>query len=149
MCCKKYVNLFERLVANTRLAVEGDAGSCWLWTGRVSGRYGRLNVWRDGRLVTVKPHRAMLEEFYDIEFPHDEAGHLCHNTLCINPSHLEVQTQAHNLSERRGHGVVKGDGCWIPVLYPRAGLTLQAAADAAWDAAPGSGDDCFYDEMEA
>lgn len=144
MARSKYKSLFERLVANTQLAVEGDAASCWLWTGKHVRGYGRLNVWRDGKLVSVKAHRVVLEEFHDITFPFDEAGHLCYNTLCINPTHLEVQTKTHNLAERRGHTYAERGGCWIPVLFPREGDALQAAADRAWDSPGVVSQDCPF-----
>lgn len=145
MSRSKYKSLFERLVANTQLSIEGDAGSCWLWTGKHVRGYGRLNVWRDGKLTSIKAHRAMLEEFHDITFPFDEAGHyVCHQTLCINPLHLEVQTKAHNLADRRGMGFSCKGASWIPVLFPRGGEALQAAADRAWDAAGTPGQDCPF-----
>jgi len=116
-----YSSLFERLVANTQLADPDDPSSCWLWTGSVnpSSGYPRLTIRVPGckHPVRIYAHRAMLEEHHDIEFPFDEAGHLCYQPLCINPQHLEVQTQAHNLSDRRGFGPV--DGCMIPTLFPR------------------------------
>ena len=129
----KYPSLFARLVANTTLSVPDDASSCWVWTGKTVGGYGRLNVWRDGRLLGIKAHRAMLEEYHDIWFPFDEAGHLCFNTLCINPNHLEVQTKVHNLSERRGMSPTLCGGSWIPVLFPRAGHDVDAAVEDAWN----------------
>lgn len=141
---KKYPSLFARLVANTVLSVEDDASSCWLWIGKHVRDYGRLNVWKDGKLVSVKAHRVMLEEFHDIEFPHDESGHLCYQTMCINPMHLEVQTKTHNLAERRGLTYTDKGGCWIPALYPRAGQALQAAADWAWDSPGTPGQVCPF-----
>lgn len=141
---RKYKNLFERLVANTRLAVEDDAASCWLWTGKHVRGYGRLNVWKGGRLVSMKAHRAMLEEFYDIVFPHDEAGHLCYEPSCINPAHLEVQTKVHNLAERRGMTCADVGGCWIPVLYPRAEYDYERMADEAWERPGLLGQDCPF-----
>lgn len=112
--------LFSRLVANTVLAIPDDVHSCWLWTGRVNNAgYPQLNVRAgDRKHKKIYAHRAMLEEVHDVLFPHDEAGHLCFETRCINPMHLEVQTRAFNLGERRGYAATS-KGVMIPTLYPR------------------------------
>lgn len=65
--------------------------SCWLWTGSSWKGYGQFT---DGR--RVKAHRFAYElergpipEGYQID-------HLCKNTLCVNPDHLEPVTQYEN-----------------------------------------------------
>lgn len=126
----RYASTYERLVANTRLAVPGNPQSCWLWTGGTSRGYPYMTQRIDGKPQGRRAHRVMLEEVLDAEFPLDDAGHLCYTTRCINPAHLEVQTIAANLSERRGYAACAGS--WIPVLFPREDA-LQAAADRAWD----------------
>lgn len=118
----RYPSLYARLVANTVLAVPDNPQSCWLWTGRTRRGYGSLavRVPGGGRATnpkTASAHRAMLEEILNARFPFDEAGHLCHNPLCINPDHLEVQTKVFNLGERRGYRAPEGP--MIPVLFPR------------------------------
>ncbi len=120
---KVYTNLYARLVASTALAEPDNPSSCWLWTGARRGQYGSVSfrVPRGGRATkpkTLAAHRTMLEEFHDITFPYDEAGHLCFTPLCINPLHLEVQTRAFNLSSRRGYAAA--EGCMIPTLFPRS-----------------------------
>lgn len=116
---RKYRTLYERLVANTVLARPDDPSSCWIWVGHRRGRYGSLCVRVPGKPTpkTLAAHRTMLEEFHDIVFPYDEAGHLCFEPLCINPQHLEVQTQVFNLAERRGYKPPEGP--MIPTLFPR------------------------------
>ena len=122
-----YASLFERLVANTR--VEGE---CWLWTGKTSNGYPKINVWRDGRHQTVRAHRLMLEEVTGWQFPFDEAGHFhCFNSLCIAPHHLQIETPFENLSTRRGYAPCEGR--LIPVLFPTINKLMDWAADDAWD----------------
>ena len=61
----------------------------------------------------------MLEIFHGVTFPFDEAGHLCFNTLCVNPDHLEIQTPTHNANERRYYlPSDRRDDRMIPILYP-------------------------------
>lgn len=108
----KYLDLWARIVANTR---EPDNGqSCWLWTGKVSKRYPSMNVRRDGVHMTIKPHRAMLvllelagedELFWELYDAYSvaclEADHLCYcNPLCVNPDHLQWEEKTDNVNAR-------------------------------------------------
>lgn len=118
----KYQTLYERLVANTRLAEPDNAQSCWLWTGHARDYYPKVCVRNmHGQPRNVYAHRLMLEEVLDCTFPFDEAGHLCGNPRCINPDHLEVQTHVHNVHEQARYRSKPNNSnkSWIPVLFPR------------------------------
>lgn len=138
---KVYPTLYERLVANTR-EPDGPNG-CWEWTGARRGHYGSMAVRVPGKKHPMQRtvSRIMLEEIHQIDFPHDEAGHLCYNTLCINPDHTEVETRVFNLSSRRGYA--GSSGCPIPTLYPRRDR-LDEAACAAWDSPGIPSDTCPF-----
>jgi hypothetical protein len=115
---KKYNSLYERMIAN---AFVNESG-CWIWTGHTRGGYPNMSMRRSGgnpRGVLV--HRVMLEEFWEIDFPFDEAGHLCCNPLCINPHHLEVQTRALNLALRRNGSCSAAllEKQMVPTIFPR------------------------------
>ncbi len=77
---------------------------CWVWTGAIFkkpyGSYGQLRMGgRIGKLV--KAHRVSYEFFvgkYDSDL---ELDHLCHNTLCVNPKHLEPVTHTENMQRRK------------------------------------------------
>ena len=141
----KYPDLYARIVANSRLAIEDAPQSCWLWTGAARHGYPAMAVRGPGgrgpRLRAA--HRAILEEVLGVEFPLDDAGHLCCESLCVHPDHLEPQTPAHNLSDRRGYAPTVGGASWIPVLFPRVD-SLQALADWAWDSPGRSGQRCPF-----
>lgn len=76
---------------------------CWLWLGGRSGgrgnklRYGSFWVRGHG---SVRAHRFSAEVLGRQVCPEGHhRDHLCNNSLCVNPSHLEVVTHAEN--ERR------------------------------------------------
>ena len=82
---------------------EKTADGCWLWTGDIADPtlghiYGRIK--HMGRCV--RTHRLA----YEIEHGPIPSGqvldHLCRNTLCFNPAHLEAVPQRVN--------VMRGDG---------------------------------------
>ncbi|HEX8552782.1 MAG TPA: hypothetical protein VF681_14640 [Abditibacteriaceae bacterium] len=126
---RKFGTLYERLVANTRLAVEDNPSSCWLWTGSTAGDsdYPRVPVRVPGKTYPQNraAHRVMIEEFLDVDFPFDDAGHKCCNPRCISPMHLEPEAPALNHAVKRTHahtsGRYDGEDRMIPVLFPRAG----------------------------
>ncbi len=105
----KYASLYERLIANSVKPDDQNENGCWLWTGRTDGKrggeYGRMNVWRDGKIKTVQPHREMEQLFRETPLcPEDHTiDHLCTNQLCINPDHWQLVTRVVNskLSQQR------------------------------------------------
>lgn len=68
---------------------------CWLWTGSIfaDGRYGRMKT--NGK--TRYAHRLSYEAYKGAIPRGLHIDHLCRNTLCVNPSHLEACTCKENL----------------------------------------------------
>jgi len=76
---------------------------CWLWAKHNNGRYGYIQY----RHTTVLAHRVMYENFVG-EIPKGLViDHLCRNTLCVNPKHLEPVTVSENYL--RGIGSRRAD----------------------------------------
>lgn len=67
--------------------VQIDASTeCWQWIAANNGEgYGRY--WHNGRLTG--PHRVAYETLVGPIPEGLELDHLCRNTACVNPEHLE------------------------------------------------------------
>lgn len=76
---------------------RGHDTPCWIWTGAVtSAGYGTLRV--DGRLTLA--HRHSYELHIGPIPDRHTIDHLCRQTRCVNPAHLDAVTQRVNV--RRG-----------------------------------------------
>lgn len=89
---------------------EPNSG-CWLWTGySANGRYGRLR-WQGRKILahvfSYQHHISAVPEGKVLD-------HLCRNTFCVNPLHLEPVTQLENM--RRSKNAIK-DRCVHGHLY--------------------------------
>lgn len=75
---------------------------CWLWTAATNGDgYGKFGGGGTAR-EQMGAHRWSYEALIGPILPGLELDHLCHNRLCVNPSHLEPVTTQENI--RRGQG---------------------------------------------
>lgn len=83
--------------------VTGTHGGCWDWTGaRTEKGYGQF--WHAGGMV--KAHRFAYEHGVGPIPDGLELDHLCRNTSCVNPDHLEPVTTTENLRRSRVARVV-------------------------------------------
>jgi hypothetical protein len=75
--------------------VRSNAAGCWLWAGFVEKNgYGRIGL--NGRMRWA--HRVSYELFVGPIPEGLEIDHLCRNTRCVNPTHLEPVTHSENMS---------------------------------------------------
>jgi hypothetical protein len=70
--------------------------SCWIWTGALNRGYGR--IYRRGKLLYA--HRVVYERLRGAIPTELQLDHLCRNTRCVNPHHLEPVSIRENV--RRG-----------------------------------------------
>lgn len=73
---------------------DPDSG-CWVWTGyRDKNGYGK--IWMGHPDRSFMAHRVMYELIVGPIPTGLQIDHLCRNTSCVNPSHLEPVTAAVN-----------------------------------------------------
>lgn len=89
-------SLLDRL--ESKYVVDANSG-CWTWTGATANKrdkwlYGIISVNRKLKMA----HRVMYELKVG-EIPEGlQLDHLCRNTRCINPAHLEPVTAKENIA---------------------------------------------------
>ena len=98
------MNLPARIEA--KIAVRGD---CWEWTAYTDPK-GYGHVW-DGETVG-KAHRVVYEILVGPIPDGLELDHLCRNTGCVRPDHLEPVTPIENARRTRvAEYVARGVEC--------------------------------------
>lgn len=79
------------------LAKVEKTNGCWLWKAKsrcgYKGGYG--SFWMNGKQVAA--HRASYELFVSRIPPGLAIDHVCRNTLCVNPHHLELVSPVENV----------------------------------------------------
>jgi len=79
--------------------VEKTSG-CWVWTASCfRNGYGQF---RDSSLPTALAHRVAWIIFVGPIPDGMQIDHLCRNTLCVNPAHMELVTNQTNSERGRG-----------------------------------------------
>lgn len=76
---------------------------CWEWVGGCNGGYGlfRLTL-PNSKVVQIYAHRFSYEALNGTVIPDSMTiDHLCRNTKCVNPAHMEVVSLEENC--RRGY----------------------------------------------
>lgn len=109
-----------RIEARSTVNMSTD---CWEWSGTLrGGKYGTISI--DNRAVMA--HRASYAAFVAPVPAHLEVDHLCRNTICVNPEHLQPVTPGENRKRQgeavthcpKGHEYTESN----TLLNPRKGL---------------------------
>ncbi len=85
----KYKSFMEVVLERT----VRDKNNCWNWTGSKTGGYG--NIQWGGK--PLRAHRLSYLDFYGELDETLVIDHICKNTACVNPTHLEQVTQTENI----------------------------------------------------
>jgi len=84
----------RRFFAKITPTRHGKRSACWEWTGAIDGTgYGRFGVRRKNRYAHCV---AWVIEHGPIPYGL-ELDHLCRNTICVRPSHMELVTHRENM----------------------------------------------------
>lgn len=89
-----------------KVKVDEETG-CWIWQGAFNapGRYGRL---RNEKGVMELAHRFAYRITTGINPGKRKVRHQCHTPACVNPEHLKIGTQKHNMADMKK----AGNGHW-------------------------------------
>ena len=83
---------------------------CWVWTaGKDSGTSGRFYGMFYISLHPRKHHRAAKAAYliYKGHIPDGQiVRHICRNTLCVNPHHLQLGTTKENIEDKYRDGTM-------------------------------------------
>lgn len=85
---------WARLADGIRSRTE-RVGDCWRWSGRIKDGYPVTNI--NGRWYAV--HRLALMAKHGADLGSQHAHHVCANTECVNPAHLQPVTHRENVAE--------------------------------------------------
>lgn len=72
-----------------------DEAGCWVWQRQTSKGYP---VFRYSK-GEFQVHRAVIEAAHGAPLGTQAAHHICANTLCVNPGHLQPVTHRDNIAE--------------------------------------------------
>lgn len=90
---------------------------CWVWRGRRGGKksnYGMMSVRPPGRgHRDMAAHRVAYTLLVGSIPPALVIDHLCRQTLCVRPDHLEAVTSSEN-----------GQRAWVYQMADALGMTL-------------------------
>lgn len=91
-------------------------GECLVWTGELSGRggYGVVATELNRKRYRYFVHRVTWEQATGKRVPRNRVlDHLCRNTRCAEPTHLEPTTRAENTRRQAAaiHGSDPGRRC--------------------------------------
>jgi hypothetical protein len=96
---------------------------CWVW---INGLYDRRDFYgafyiggkmRRAHAVSYEHHKGPIADGLEID-------HLCRNTLCVNPDHLEAVPHVVNVG-RGNAGVYLSERTHCPAEHPYAGDNLM------------------------
>ena len=107
----KKVKTMNTFLSN--VSIDGNENDCHVWQGKWKEQkgYGYFPVYftEKKKSVNVRAHRFAYAMYYGADaLPAGVEGgnrqvlnHLCFNRLCVNPLHLEVVTNAQNVSPNK------------------------------------------------
>jgi hypothetical protein len=83
------------IIGRFRAKVAVDSNGCWIWqASKLKSGYG---LFTNENRKTVTAHRWIWEYTHGAIPDEMVIDHICRNTSCVNPKHLQVITQSENI----------------------------------------------------
>lgn len=111
-----------------------DENGCMNWMAGTNGvGYGMFFVdWAKGRNLAVVAHRWSYQYFNGPISDGLHIDHLCRNTLCVAPDHLEAVTQRENTLRGTGIAAVHAKKTHCIHGHPLSGDNLIYRSNGRW-----------------
>lgn len=89
------------VIEGLRVRSTRTQDGCWIWDGKLSrkkngGTYPLVTLGK-----TLQAHRVATEAKYGKPLGTNQAHHVCANSRCVNPDHLQAISARENLAEMR------------------------------------------------
>lgn len=85
----------QAMIAAIEQYVDKTSEGCWQWTRRFNDGYPAQRIGKKSYLV----HRLSLEAKMGAPLGSQAAHHMCANSKCVNPDHLQPVTHRENVAE--------------------------------------------------
>lgn len=92
---KLLARLFSKIKISNELFHNGTP--CWEWLGQLNNKGYGLISYGGAQGGKRAAHRIVYQCFVEIINKPLECDHLCRNTACVSPIHIELVTHAENL----------------------------------------------------
>lgn len=92
--------MHEAYIERFQQRVKIEDNGCHVWTGGLIGGYGQFSPVRG---TTLYAHRIAYEYAKGAIPEGLQIDHLCRNTRCVNPEHLEAVTPRTNTRRAYAH----------------------------------------------
>jgi hypothetical protein len=125
ICCgRRYVNtrpIEQRFWPRILVVASG----CWEWQGARNGKgYGHIRY-----LGKVREVHRLVFELLGVSLPQLPIDHLCRNTACLNPTHLEPVSTQVNVLRGIGPTAINAKKTQCPLGHPLANENLYTYSD--------------------
>lgn len=90
---------YERFLRGLRASVKQNDAGCWEWQRRLKGGYPVFQYTAGGKAKSLYMHRIVIEVREGKPLGVLAAHHMCGNSACVNPAHLQPVTHRENAAE--------------------------------------------------